>query len=177
MINNSYYFLPGIKKLFTFTQIILTGENMRQLIISSILLILFTAACSVLTLQPANFGWPLESVLPVDDNGKVSEDRYSVEVNTVGLFYEEFQDSLSYKNKEIRLIRDNMGFYFITSNNFKNVYVLKADEGKLVLENKIFISEFGLQIPAFNQRNPYIELVDGTYKMNLTHKGVEGGSK
>jgi len=150
---------------------------MKQLLILFSFLILITAACSVLTLQPANFSWPLESVLPVDDNGKVTEDRYSLEVNTVGLFFEEFQDSLSYKGKEIRMIRDNQGFYFLTSTNFKNVYVFKADEGKLVQENKIFISEFGLKTPAFNQRDPYIELADGTNKMNLTHKGIDGGSK
>ena len=150
---------------------------MKKLIIPLFLLILIIAACSVLTLQPANFSWPLESILPVDDNGNISEDRYSIEVNTVGMFFEEFQDSLSYKSKEVRMIRDNQGFYFLTSTNFKNVYVFKADEGKLVQENKIFISEFGLQTPAFNQRDPYIELVDGTNKMNLTHKGIEGGSK
>jgi len=150
---------------------------MRRIIISSLLLFIITAACSVLTLQPANFSWPLESVLPVDDNGNISEDRYSLEVNTIGMFFEEFQDSLSYKSKEVRMIRDNQGFYFLTSTNFKNVYVFKADEGKLVQENKIFISEFGLQTPAFNQRDPYIELVDGTNKMNLTHKGIEGGTK
>jgi hypothetical protein len=150
---------------------------MKRIIISSILLLIVTAACSVLTLQPANFSWPIESVLPVDGNGKVTEDRYSLEVNTVGLFFEEFQDSLSYKGKEVRMIRDNQGFYFLTASDFKNVYVFKADEGKLVQENKIFISEFGLQTPAFNQRDPYIELVDGTSKMNLTRKGIEGGSK
>lgn len=150
---------------------------MKQLLIVSLILSAILASCSVLTLQPANFSWPLESVLPVDDNGKIAEDRYSIEVNTIGMFFEEFQDSLSYKGKEIRMIRDSQGFYFMTSSNFKNVYVFKADEGKLVQENKIFISEFGLQTPAFNQRDPYIELVDGTNKMNLTYKGVEGGSK
>lgn len=150
---------------------------MKQLLILFSFLILITAACSVLTLQPANFSWPLESVLPVDDNGKVTENRYSLEVNTVGLFFEEFQDSLSYKGKEVRMIRDNQGFYFLTASNFKNIYVFKADEGKLVQENKIFISEFGLKTPAFNQRDPYIELVDGTNKMNLTYKGIEGGAK
>jgi len=150
---------------------------MRHLLALSLFLIFITAACSVLTLQPANFSWPLESILSVDDNGKISEDRYSLEVNTVGMFFEEFQDSLSYKGKEIRMIRDNQGFYFMTGSNFKNVYVFKAEEGKLIQENKIFISEFGLQAPAFNQRDPYIELVDGTNKMNLTHKGIEGGSK
>ena len=150
---------------------------MKRLLILFLFMILITAACSVLTLQPANFSWPLESVISVDDNGKVAEDRYSIEVNTIGLFFEEFQDSLSYKGKEVRMIRDNQGFYFMTASNFKNVYVFKADEGTLKLENKIFISEFGLQTPAFNQRNPYIELVDGTNKMNLTYKGIEGGSK
>jgi len=150
---------------------------MKRLLILFLFLILITAACSVLRLQPANFSWPLESVLSVDDNGKVAEDRYSIEVNTIGLFFEEFQDSLSYRGKEVRMIRDNQGFYFMTASNFKNVYVFKADEGTLKLEKKIFISEFGLQTPAFNQRNPYIELVDGTNKMNLTHKGIEGGSK
>ena len=150
---------------------------MKRIIISSLLLFIITAACSVLTLHPAYFSWPLESVIPVDDNGKVTDDRYSIEVNTIGLFFEEFQDSHSYKGKEVRMIKDNQGFYFMTGSNFKNVYVFKADEGKLVLSNKIFISEFGLQAPVFNQRDPYIELVDGTNKMNLTHKGVEGGSK
>lgn len=150
---------------------------MKQLLIVSLILSALFAACSVLTLQPANFSWPLESVLPVDDNGKISDDRYSVEVNTVGMFFEEFQDSLSYKGKDAHLIRDNMGFYFLTSAGFKNVYVFKTEEGTMVLENKIFISEFGLQSPAFNQREPYIELVDGTNKMNLTYKGIEGASK
>jgi len=150
---------------------------MKRLIILFSFLILITAACSVLTLQPANFSWPIESVLSVNDNGKVTEDRYSIEVNTVGLFFEEFQDSLSYRGKEIRMIRDNQGFYFMTASNFKNVYVFKAEDGALKLEKKIFISEFGLQAPAFNQRDPYIELVDGTNKMNLTHKGIEGGTK
>jgi len=150
---------------------------MKRLIILFLFLILITVACSVLTLQPANFSWPIESVLSVNDNGKVTEDRYSIEVNTVGLFFEEFQDSLSYRGKEIRMIRDNQGFYFMTASNFKNVYVFKAEDGALKLEKKIFISEFGLQAPAFNQRDPYIELVDGTNKMNLTHKGIEGGTK
>jgi hypothetical protein len=150
---------------------------MKQLIIFSISLILITAACSVLTLQPADFSWPVESALKIDDKGNVTEDRYSTDFNTIGLFFEEFQDSMSYKGKEIRLIRNNWGDYFITGKKFKNVYVFKASEGKLVLETKIFISEFGLNEPAFNQRSPYIELLDGDYKINLTSEGIEGGSK
>ena len=150
---------------------------MKQLIIFSTSLILITAACSVFSLQPADFSWPVESALKIDDKGNVTEDRYSTDFNTIGLFFEEFQDSMSYKGKEIRLIRNNWGDYFITSKKFKNVYVFKASEGTLVLENKIFISEFGLNEPVFNQRSPYIELLDGDYKINLTSEGIEGGSK
>ncbi|MCW8805820.1 MAG: hypothetical protein OQK56_05115 [Ignavibacteriaceae bacterium] len=158
---------------------------MKQLIFLSASLILLTSACSMLTLQPADFSWPVESAINVDDQGNVSEERYSTDFNTIGLFFEEFQDSMSYKGKEIRLIRNNWGDYFITSKQFKNVYVFKATEGTLVLEKKVFISEFGLKEPAFNQRTPYIELIDGDYKINLNSDGIvedsgfsaEGGSK
>ena len=150
---------------------------MIKFIIISAALILIGTACSMLTLQPADFSWPVESLLKVDDQGNVTEDRYATSFNTVGLFYEEFQDSMAYKGKSIHLIRNNRGDYFITGNEFKNVYVFKASEGTLVLEKKIFISEFGLKQPALNQRSPYIELLDGDNKMNLTSDGIEGGSK
>ncbi len=34
-------------------------------------------------------------------------------------------------------------------------------DGKLVLKSKNLVSEFGLDLPAFNQRKPYIEILDG----------------
>lgn len=150
---------------------------MIKFIVISAALLVFGTACSMLTLQPADFSWPVESLLKVDDQGNVTEDRYATSFNTTGLFYEEFQDSMAYKGKSIHLIRNNRGDYFITGNEFKNVYVFKASEGTLVLEKKIFISEFGLKQPALNQRSPYIELLDGDNKMNLTSEGIEGGSK
>ena len=150
---------------------------MKQFVILSLVLLSLAAACSVLTLQPANFSWPLESVLPVDNEGNVVEDRHSVEFNAFGLFYDEFQDSLAYMDKEIRMIRDNQGLYFITASKFKNVYVFRANEGTLELNKKIFISDFGIDKPAFNQRNPYIELIDGEKKINLTSEGIDGGAK
>jgi hypothetical protein len=79
-------------------------------------------------------------------------------------------------DKEIRLIRDYQGYYYMTANEFKNVYVFQAEEGKLILENKIAISESGIVKPAFNQRNTYIELIDANNKiLSLTHQGIEGG--
>ena len=150
---------------------------MKRFIILSMFLIIISTACTMLTLQPADFSWPVESAIKVDDKGNVTEDRYSTDFSTVGLFYEEFQDSMAFKGKEIHLIRNNGGDYFITGKEFKNVYVFKASEGALVLEKKIFISEFGLNDPAFNQRSPYIELLDGDYKINLSSEGIEGDSK
>ena len=150
---------------------------MIKFIIISAALLLLGTACSTLTLQPANFSWPVESLLKVDDRGNVTEDRYSTSFNTIGLYYEEFQDSLAYKGKSLHLIRNNQGNYFITGNEFKNVYVFRTSGGALALEKKIFISEFGLKDPALNQRSPYIELLDGENKINLTSDGIEGGSK
>ena len=149
---------------------------MRLSLILVLTVLLFYAACSSLTLEPANFSWPIESVLPVDTKGNVFEAKYSVEFNTKPLYAEEFQDSTAYMGKEIRLIRDKQGYYYVTAREFKNVYVFQAEEGTLALQNKIPISETGIINPAFNQRNSYIELVDGNNnKISLTHEGIEGG--
>ena len=48
----------------------------------------------------------------------------------------------------------------------------EADDGALVLENKIQVSETGLKNPALNQREPYVELIDGTEKLLLTNDGI-----
>ena len=78
---------------------------MKLIRIITFLLLVFAAACSTLKLQPADFAWPVESVLAADNNGTVSEDRYSIMFDIQGLFYEEFQDSSAYKGKEIRLLQ------------------------------------------------------------------------
>ncbi len=139
-----------------------------------ILLLFFLTlqACSSLTLKPADFSWPVESVLKVNNDGFVKEDRYAMSFDTRNLFIEETEDSSSYLNKEIRIIRNPDGYYFITSNNFKNVYVFNAYNGELRLENKILISENGMNKPVFNQRPPYIELIIGGEKHLLTNDGI-----
>jgi|SRR3972149_8317370 len=135
------------------------------------------AACSVLTLKPAYFAWPVESVLEVDNEGIVSEDRYAIKFDTRGLFYEEFEDSSAYLGKKLRILRDVNGFYFITAEKFKNVYVFKMADGAMVLDNKIFISEFGVENPALNQRIPYVELIDGGKSLYLTNTGINKDKK
>ncbi|HEY6436699.1 MAG TPA: hypothetical protein VIY47_08915 [Ignavibacteriaceae bacterium] len=148
---------------------------MRKCLFLIVAALLICSACSTLTLESADFSWPIESVLPVNSNGNVMDQRHSVEFNTKPLFYEELTDSSAYSGKEIRLIRDQQGFYYVTANEFKNVYVFQAEEGELTLDNKIPISETGIVRPAFNQRGTYIELVDANNKaLSLTHKGIEG---
>ena len=148
---------------------------------SAIIIILFLigtfTACSVLTLTPANFAWPIESVLQVNDEGEVSEERYSFSFDAKGLYYEEFEDSLAYLDRELRIIRDVQGYYFITGAKFKNDYVFKAIDGTMELNTKIFISEFGFGNPVFNQRTPNIELIDGERVLKLSHQGIEEGNK
>ncbi len=139
------------------------------------LLALFSA-CSTLVLKPADFSWPVEAVLNIDNNGNVQIQRYSTSFNTKDLFFKETGDSLGYQNQQLRVIRDVKGYYFMAADNFKNVYVFKNNGGELQLEKKIKISDStGVTNPAFNQRPPLIELTfgkDNNTKLYLSEKGI-----
>jgi hypothetical protein len=148
----------------------------KKLFIIFISITLLTA-CSSLLLEPAQFSWPIESVLKVDKDGFVKEDRHSIYFNSVALFFEETQDSLSYAGKTIRLIRNYEGYYFMTSTDFKNVYVFSVEKSAFSLLNKIQINETGLINPAFNQKGPFIELLDDGNTYKLTSDGIEEGVK
>ncbi|RJP70968.1 MAG: hypothetical protein C4539_05460 [Ignavibacteriales bacterium] len=141
------------------------------LFLTGALIISFTG-CTTLALKPADFAWPVESVLKVDAQGNVTENRNSLSFNTKELFLEETEDSSAFQNKEIRLIRDVKGYYYITADNFKNVYVFKDDDGTLSLEDKILVSESGINNPAFNQRQPFIELLNGEDKILINNDGI-----
>ena len=151
-------------------------SDMKKLFLITISVI-FLASCSTLKLSPAEFGWPIESVLKIDDKGFVKEDRYSLSFNTKPLFFEEMQDSMAYNGKSIRLIRSSEGFYFITTSGFKNVYVFTGAKSSLSLENKLLINEAGFKNPVFNQRPPFIELVDEGTTYKITSEGFDGGKK
>ena len=135
-------------------------------------LVFITAACSSLTLKPADFSWPIENALKVDNKGFVEEQRYAFTLKVKSLFFAEFADSNNFAGKEIRIIRDKLGYFYITGKNFKNVYVFFPLEGGMKLEEKIIISEQGLNSPAFNQKSPNIELLDSPNKYLLNNKGI-----
>jgi hypothetical protein len=132
-------------------------------------------SCSSLTLTPAEFSWPIEAVLKIDNNGFVNEERNLVSFDTRALFLEETEDSLGYAGKTLHLIRNNEGFYFMTAAGFKNVYVFTVEKSAFSLENKIQLNETGLINPAFNQRNFFIELIDDGKTYKLTSEGIEEG--
>ncbi len=137
------------------------------------LAISFISGCTALMLQPADFSWPVESVMKVDNEGNVQENRYAISFNTKELFLQETGDSLGFKNKELRVIRDTKGYYFMTANDFKDVYVFNAVDGALQLKNKIEISDsVKMKSPALNQRPPYIELTYNSNHLNLNDEGI-----
>ena len=139
---------------------------------------LLTAGCSSLVLKPADFSWPIEDELKVDSRGMVQESRYSIALNVKPLLYDETKDSTDVNGRTINIIRDARGFYFLTGPQFKNVYVFRQGDGGFTLEKKIAVSKEGLSTPAFNQRVPYIELVNGNDKpIMLTKDGIQEEKK
>ena len=127
--------------------------------------LLLATACSNMVLKTADFSWPVESVLVVNDKGFITEERHTIELNVKPIFYEEFNDSNSVEGKEIRIICDKAGHYYITGIGFKNIYQFMPTDGGMKLEDKINVSDsHALQSPAFNQKTNNIELLDGSNK-------------
>jgi hypothetical protein len=141
---------------------------------------LAAGGCASLQLQPADFSWPAEEILDVT-NGTVMARQYNVEFNVQPLLAKEFAaDSAAAKGtKIVRVIRDKAGYYYITAPKFRNVYVFSQGEGMLSLSSTIAISpEKPMDDPKFNQRNTYIELLNGTSKLQLTKSGsMQGGGR
>lgn len=150
---------------------------MNQLKYIVILIAAVLAGCSALRLSPADFSWPVESVIHVDDNGMAKENRYAISFNAKPIYYEETGDSLAYLDRDLRVIRDTLGYYYITGNKFKNVYVFTMGDGAFNLYNEILISENGITNPVFNQRPPYIELIEGNKQYYLSNNGIEKKEK
>jgi hypothetical protein len=150
---------------------------MKGIIIIALFSLLF-AGCSSLILKPADFAYPVESVLPVDHKGIVQDERYSLSIGVKELLFAETQDSINVSKHTLHVIRDIRGYYFITGSKFKNVYVFEQTDGGLKLNSKILVKEQGLGDPAFNQKPPYIQLLNEKDKPILLSKdGIQEGGK
>ncbi len=140
--------------------------------ISAVTLLFFAVACGPsLTLTGVDYAQPIESVMIPDQDGNVEDVRVGVRFNVTSLNVKERGEDSPLPN-EIRLIRSRDGYYFITAPGYQNVYVFKSDEGSLELEEIIEVSEEGLSNPAFNQRAPHVQLIDGPNEYRLTKDGL-----
>ncbi|MDX1671961.1 MAG: hypothetical protein R3211_06440, partial [Balneolaceae bacterium] len=132
--------------------------------------LMFIGCKQSLVISQVDYAQPIETVLQPDDNGMVHDVRQGIKFNVLPLQQAETGNSSSVTITEIRMIRGKEGFYYVTAPGFKNVYVMAPGKGRLSLENKIMISENGIGKPAFNQREPYILLLNRetneTYTLN-----------
>ena len=140
--------------------------------------LMILSACSSLTIRDVNYGWPVESVLPVGPENRVEDRRYSVTFDASALAYAEFQDSTALQGTSLRLLRNEEGFYFITGRRFKHVYVFQQEAHELSLVTQIQVLPTGLKDPALNQRPPHVELIDGKeVRLLLTTGGIDEETK
>jgi len=140
--------------------------------ISAAMLLVFAVACGPsLTLTDVDYAQPMESVASPDQNGNVEDIRLGIRFNVTELNIKERGEG-SPLPEEVRFIRSRDGYYFVTAPGYRNVYVFEVEERALDLEKVIRVSEAGLANPAFNQRSPYIQLVDGDVEYRLTKDGL-----
>ena len=141
------------------------------IIITFLTLMLFS--CTSLVLKPADFAWPVESVLKVEKDGKISDSRYSFSVNVNELLKNEYAAQSENEEITLRVIRDLNGYYFITGKGFRFIYVFEECEGALSLDNKFNIPGVdSFMSPVFNQRSPLIEFIEQDGKYMLNSEGV-----
>ncbi len=150
----------------------------NYLSISILLAGLILAGCKQsLVISEVNYAQPVEAVLTPDKDGVVKDTKNGFIFNIMPLQYAETEDTSSVTTDEVRYIRSNNGFYYITVPEYKNVYVMAPGEHELKLEKKIKVSEEGIAEPALNQRKKYIQLVDratGT-AWALDNEGIQEG--
>ena len=140
--------------------------------ISAAMLLVFAVACGPsLTLTDVDYAQPIESVASPDQNGVVQDVRMGVSFNVTPLNVMERGEGASLP-EEVRFIRSIGGYYFVTAPGYNNVYVFETKERALDLHKIIRVSGAGLANPAFNQRSPYIQLIDGDVEYRLTKDGL-----
>ena len=140
----------------------------------SIGLIFFTGCNKALVIENVNYTQYVESVLIPDDQHVVTDVRNNISFSIQSLIELEGSKDVVPKVTKVRLIRNADGFYFLTADQFKKVYVLEPKKGELKLVQKIPVSEIGIHSPVFNWRAPYVELLSSNEKEQflLTEKGI-----
>jgi len=135
----------------------------------------FMGCSQALVISEVDYSQPIESVLQTNEKGMVNDVKSGLSFNILPLQYVETQDTSSVTTEEVRMIRGKEGYYYITSPGYQNVFVMAPEKGTLKLKNRILIKEGGISKPAFNQRNPYVQLLNRETGENyaLTVKGIQ----
>lgn len=121
---------------------------------------LFIGCKQSMVISRVDYSQSIETVLTPNEQGIVKDVQHGLTFNIKPLQYMETQDTSTVTTNEVRYIRGKEGFYYITAPGYKNVYVMAPEKGKLKLEKKLAITESGLEEPAFNQRQQYIQLLN-----------------
>ena len=142
-------------------------------------IVMLGTACKTFVVKNVNYSHQIESVLIPDEDGTVTDVRHGITFNVTPFQKQEFGTTDSTEIKEVRLIRNAEGFYFITANQFKNVYVMQPGDGSLKLKKKIKVSEEGISEPAFNMRDGYVQLVkvETNEIVSLNEEGIQKNNK
>lgn len=113
-----------------------------------------------MVISEVDYSQPIESVLSPDDEGIVKDERYGLQFNMLPLQYMETQDTTSVTTREVRYIRGKSGMFYITAPTYQHVYLMSAREGALEFRERFKINETGIEEPAFNQRDSFVQLVN-----------------
>jgi len=138
-------------------------------------LFIISGCSQSMVISRVNYSQPIESVLTPDEDGVVRDGRNGIAFNMLPLQYEETQDTSSVTTSELRYIRGKKGFFYITAPAYRHEYLMAPEEGALELREKFLIGETGIEQPAFNQRDTFIQLVDRATgdSYRLTPEGLE----
>jgi len=128
--------------------------------------------CMRLTIEPVDYSWGIESVLSVAGDGAVKGPPKTLSFNAGELYLMELGGVPQQGKRIVRVIRSRQGYYFVTAPSFKHVYVFSPGVERLTLMRKILVDADGMKHPAFNQRDPYIQLINGKQVSMLTEKGI-----
>lgn len=137
-------FMQTVMMIFVIASVLLTGCK-QSMVISNV-----------------DYSQSIESVLQPAKDGTVEDPKHGIVFNIKPIQYAETQDTSSVTTKQLRYIRGQEGYYYLTAPNYKNVYVMAPEKGKLVLKESLKVANKGISKPAFNQRMTHIQLINRT---------------
>ncbi len=129
-------------------------------VISVVAAVLLTGCKQSMVISKVDYSQSIESVLQPDDDGTVTDPQHGITFNIKPIQYAETQDTSSVTTNQVRYIRGQEGYYYITAPDYKNVYVMAPEKGKLVLKETLKVTDNGITKPAFNQRMTHIQLLN-----------------